>query len=186
MLSGGQQQFPGGLLATLGEFAEALQRSYRTTEALASCHQVFQELSNRELAEQNNHKMSVVHTSEYGTDDGQAYQDDNRSNGSQQPEKKLRRGVSGPIYPFTAFPGLTRSHFSPLDSELLLLAVATAATEQRPRNGAEVPMAPERCAMHVDCVRIPYIPNVWGRGGDPQTKFAADCSRLRQTYAKTQ
>jgi len=98
MLSaGGQQPYPGGLHASLAEFHEALQRSIRTTDALSNCHQVFQDLSNRELAEQTNHKMSIGHASDYGTDDGQAYQDDNRSNESQQPEKKMRRGVSGQI-----------------------------------------------------------------------------------------
>ncbi|KAF8545506.1 GATA zinc finger-domain-containing protein [Trichophaea hybrida] len=40
--------------------------------------------------------MSIGHASEYGTDDGQSYQDDNRSNGSQQPEKKMRRGRAAP------------------------------------------------------------------------------------------
>jgi hypothetical protein len=94
MSAGGQQPYPGGLHASLTEFADALQRSYRNTEALSNCHQVFQELSSKEAAEQSAHKMSIGHASEYGTDDGQSYQDDNRSNGSQQPEKKMRRGVS--------------------------------------------------------------------------------------------
>ncbi|KAF8251072.1 hypothetical protein K440DRAFT_97438 [Wilcoxina mikolae CBS 423.85] len=96
MSAGGQQPYPGGLHASLQEFAEALNRSCRTTEALNNCHAVFQELSSKELAEQNAHKMSVGHASEYGTDDGQSYQDDNRSNGSQQPEKKMRRGRAAP------------------------------------------------------------------------------------------
>lgn len=76
------------------EFGEALHRSQQCSEALSTCYQVFQDLSNKEQAEQNAHKLSVGHASEYGTDDGQSYQDETRSNGSQQPEKKMRRGVS--------------------------------------------------------------------------------------------
>jgi hypothetical protein len=82
------------LPALLEEFALALRRSQQNTEALQTCHQVFQELSHKEQAEQNSHKLSVGHV-EYGVEDGQQYQDDSRSNGSQQPEKKMRRGVSG-------------------------------------------------------------------------------------------
>ena len=92
---GGQQPYPGGLHASLQEFAEALQRSVRNTDALTNCHHVFQSLSDRELAEQSANKMTgISHGSEYGTDDGQSYADETRSNGSQQPEKKMRRGVS--------------------------------------------------------------------------------------------
>lgn len=89
---------PAGIQASLQDFEEALNRSIQNTQALSTCQQVFQDLSTKELAEQNTHKLSVGHASDYGTDDGQAYQDDNRSNGSQQPEKKLRRGVSGSFF----------------------------------------------------------------------------------------
>jgi hypothetical protein len=92
-------QHPGGIHVSLQEFNEALQRSYRNTEALTNCHQVFSDLSAKEAAaEQSIHnlKMNVGHSSEYGTDDGHSYADDNRSNGSQQPEKKMRRGRAAP------------------------------------------------------------------------------------------
>jgi hypothetical protein len=95
MTPGSLQSYPGGLQASMQEFTEALHRSCATTEALNNCHQVFQDLSQKELAEQNAHKMNPRHGSEYGTDDGQSYADETRSNSSQQPEKKMRRGVSG-------------------------------------------------------------------------------------------
>lgn len=79
----------------LRDVTEALECSIRTTDALRSCQQVFQELSDKQYAEQNAQKMHTNHSSEYGGDEGHGYADDTRSNGSQQPDaKKIRRGVS--------------------------------------------------------------------------------------------
>lgn len=84
---------PYGGYNSVTDFLDATNRAQQCLDALTACYQVFRELSDKELAEQNAHKLSVGHA-EYGTDDSQNYQDETRSNGSQQPEKKMRRGVS--------------------------------------------------------------------------------------------
>lgn len=95
----GPQAYPEGLEHCSSDFAEALECSIRSTEALRSCQQVIQELSAQEFAEQSAQKMNTNHSSEYGGDD-HGYAEDTRSNGSQQPDaKKIRRGVSPLVYP---------------------------------------------------------------------------------------
>lgn len=96
----GAQPSPGVLENSVLDFSEMLESWIRSTEALRSCHQVFQELSAKEFAEQNAQKMNTNHSSEYGGDDNHGYADDTRSNGSQQPDaKKIRRGVSVLVCP---------------------------------------------------------------------------------------
>lgn len=101
------------------------------------------------LAEQQNQERRYKATPSEFDDDAASYQDKMEgAGGFAGPDSKKRRGVGF----FWAF------QFSTLTicRELLLLAVATAATEQRRQNGDVVLMVLERCVMLVACVCIPW------------------------------
>ncbi|CCX07134.1 hypothetical protein FPQ18DRAFT_306077 [Pyronema domesticum] len=89
----GHSSYPGGVHQALQEFQQALQMSQDTTNYLLNCTNVLRELAEKEIQEHNSQKM--ISGPDYGPDDG-PYQDDVRSNGSQQPEKKIRRGRAAP------------------------------------------------------------------------------------------